>query len=299
MWEQWKPGRAHRMSPGACWEASLHAFSSRYAKNVNRLMKLLRSQQMARVCLDGQSHQSCRFNMDPCKFVLNTAKQLISNIFLIANKDSLAVQWYMQSKDCSALSPSPLQPSALEKNHKLNIITEPPHRDVFISVELRGSPPSTSENLSDHSPSVIIPSWGRSNAWCACKTRHHVTHCDVGIYNACSARLRACEGGPNARWLQSDARPWLIPSDVRGGWAASHSSDHRLTDRGRAKMQQRMRRWDHGLFSAGFTVTARCIFQSSNARTLFVHISAVTWCDHTNGLSELSRFTPLRLCRPV
>lgn len=69
----------------------------------------------------------------------------------------------------------------LGKHHKI-IIPEPLHKDVFISVKLHDSPSSTTANLSDLSALVIVPAWRRSNAWCACKSRHDVTHCEVGIY---------------------------------------------------------------------------------------------------------------------
>lgn len=77
--------------------------------------------------------------------------------------------------------------------HKLNIIPEPRHKDVFISVELHDSPSSSGANPSDLSALVIIPAWRRSDAWYACKSRHDVTYCEVGIYNAYATRLRACE----------------------------------------------------------------------------------------------------------
>lgn len=105
----------------------------------------------------------------------------------------------LQSVSCRSIIKAKLSlrcsmpPPRSGKHHKLNIISEPPHKDVFISVELHDSPSSTSENLSDLSALVIILACRRSNAWYACKSRHDVTHCEVGIYNAYVVKSRVCE----------------------------------------------------------------------------------------------------------
>ncbi|KAK1888607.1 Rqc2 like RqcH [Dissostichus eleginoides] len=43
------------------------------------------------------------------------------------------------------------------KHHKLNIISEPSYKDVFISLKVYDSPSSTREKLSDLCALLIIP----------------------------------------------------------------------------------------------------------------------------------------------